>query len=256
MPELIQIEKVTKVYQTGDLVVRALRGITLTIDKGEFVALMGPSGSGKSTFLNVVGCLDRPNSGRYLLDGLDVGGLSRNQLASLRNRKIGFVFQNFNLLPKTTAIDNVELPILYRRGPAPDRRQLALAALKMVGLAEYAHHHPNQLSGGQQQRVAIARALVNSPEIILADEPTGALDSRTSIEIMAIFQRLNRESGITLMMVTHEPDIAAHASRIIRFRDGRVLDDRRISVPRGAAEELLEMPLVEDASDAEEVAVS
>ena len=251
MPELIQIERVTKVYQTGDLVVRALRGITLTIDKGEFVALMGPSGSGKSTFLNVVGCLDRPNSGRYLLDGLDVGGLSRNQLASLRNRKIGFVFQNFNLLPKTTAIDNVELPNpVSARQPAPDRRQLALAALKMVGLAEYAHHHPNQLSGGQQQRVAIARALVNSPEIILADEPTGALDSRTSIEIMAIFQRLNRESGITLMMVTHEPDIAAHASRIIRFRDGRVLDDRRISVPRGAAEELLEMPLVEDASDA------
>jgi putative ABC transport system ATP-binding protein len=256
MPGLIQIERVTKVYQAGDLVVRALRGITLTIDKGEFVALMGPSGSGKSTFLNVVGCLDRPNSGRYLLDGLDVGGLSRNQLASLRNRKIGFVFQNFNLLPRTTAIDNVELPILYRRGPAPDRSQLALAALKMVGLAEYAHHHPNQLSGGQQQRVAIARALVNSPEIILADEPTGALDSRTSIEIMAIFQRLNRESGITLMMVTHEPDIAAHASRIIRFRDGRVLDDRRISIPRDAAEELLEMPLVEDASDAEEVAVS
>jgi putative ABC transport system ATP-binding protein len=256
MPELIQTQRITKVYRTGDLDVRALRGITLTIERGEFVALMGPSGSGKSTFLNVVGCLDRPSSGRYLLDGLDVGRLSRNQLAALRNKKIGFVFQNFNLLPRTTAIDNVELPMLYSRGPATDRRLRALAALQMVGIADYAHHHPNQLSGGQQQRVAIARALVNRPEIILADEPTGALDSRTSIEIMAIFQRLNRDSGITLMMVTHEPDIAAHATRIIRFRDGRVLDDRKITVPRDATRELLEMPLVEDASDEEEVAVS
>jgi putative ABC transport system ATP-binding protein len=256
MPELIQTQRITKVYRTGDLDVRALRGITLTIERGEFVALMGPSGSGKSTFLNVVGCLDQPSSGRYLLDGLDVGRLSRNQLAALRNKKIGFVFQNFNLLPRTTAIDNVELPMLYSRGPATDRRLRALAALQMVGIADYAHHHPNQLSGGQQQRVAIARALVNRPEIILADEPTGALDSWTSIEIMAIFQRLNRDSGITLMMVTHEPDIAAHATRIIRFRDGRVLDDRKITVPRDATRELLEMPLVEDASDEEEVAVS
>lgn len=256
MSELIQIQKVTKMYRTDDLVVRALRGVTLTIARGEFVALMGPSGSGKSTLLNVVGCLDSPTSGMYLLDGLDVGRLSRNQLAALRNKKIGFVFQNFNLLPRTTAVENVELPMLYWRGPAPDRRQRALAALKMMGLAEYAHHHPNQLSGGQQQRVAIARALVNRPEIILADEATGALDSRTSIEIMAIFQRLNRESGITLMMVTHEPDIAAHANRIIRFRDGKVMDDRRIAVPRDAARELVEMPLVEDASDEEEVAVS
>jgi putative ABC transport system ATP-binding protein len=256
MPELIQTQRITKVYRTGDLDVRALRGITLTIERGEFVALMGPSGSGKSTFLNVVGCLDQPSSGRYLLDGLDVGRLSRNQLAALRNKKIGFVFQNFNLLPRTTAIDNVELPMLYSRGPATDWRLRALAALQMVGIADYAHHHPNQLSGGQQQRVAIARALVNRPEIILADEPTGALDSWTSIEIMAIFQRLNRDSGITLMMVTHEPDIAAHATRIIRFRDGRVLDDRKITVPRDATRELLEMPLVEDASDEEEVAVS
>lgn len=255
MPELIQIEGVTKVYLAGDVTVRALRGVTLTIARGEFVALMGPSGSGKSTFLNVVGCLDRPSAGQYLLDGLDVGCLTRNQLATLRNKKIGFVFQNFSLLPRTTALDNVELPMLYWRGAVPDRRQRALAALRMVGLAEYAHHHPNQLSGGQQQRVAIARALVNRPEIILADEPTGALDSRTSIEIMAIFQRLNREAGITLMMVTHEPDIAAHASRIIRFRDGSVMDDRRISVPRDAAQELVEMPLMEDASDAEEVGV-
>ena len=256
MAELIQVQGVTKVYRTGDLVVRALRGITLTIERGEFVALMGPSGSGKSTFLNLIGCLDRPTSGRYLLDGVDAGHLSRNQLAALRNRKIGFVFQNFNLLPRTTAIDNVELPMLYWRGPTPDRRQRALAALKMVGLAGYAQHHPNQLSGGQQQRVAIARALVNRPEIILADEPTGALDSRTSIEIMAIFQRLNHESGITLMMVTHELDIAAHASRIIRFLDGRILDDRRISAPRDATRELVEMPLLEDLTDKEEVGVS
>jgi putative ABC transport system ATP-binding protein len=255
MPELIQIQRVTKLYRTGDLVVRALRGVTLTIERGEFVALMGPSGSGKSTFLNIAGCLDRPSSGHYLLDGLDVGRLSRNELAAVRNKEIGFVFQNFNLLPRTTAIDNVELPMLYWRGPTVDRRQRALAALKIVGLAEYAHHHPNQLSGGQQQRVAIARALVNRPEIILADEPTGALDSRTSIEIMAIFQRLNRESGITLLMVTHEPDIAAHASRIIRFLDGKILDDRRITKPRDASRELLEMPPVEDATEEEEVAV-
>ena len=255
MPALIQMQRITKVYQTGGLVVRALRGITLTIERGEFVALMGPSGSGKSTFLNSVGCLDHPTSGKYLLDGLDVGRLSRNQLAALRNKKIGFVFQNFNLLPRTTALANVELPLLYWRGPVLDRRQRAITALKMVGLAEFAAHHPNQLSGGQQQRVAIARALVNHPEIILADEPTGALDSRTSIEIMAIFQRLNRESGITLMMVTHEPDIAAHASRVIRFRDGRILDDRKIAIPHDAARELIEMPLVEDASDEEEVAV-
>jgi len=255
MPELIQIQRVTKLYRTGDLVVRALRGVTLTIERGEFVALMGPSGSGKSTFLNIAGCLDHPSSGHYLLDGLDVGRLSRNELAAVRNKEIGFVFQNFNLLPRTTAIDNVELPMLYWRGPTVDRRQRALAALKIVGLAEYAHHHPNQLSGGQQQRVAIARALVNRPEIILADEPTGALDSRTSIEIMAIFQRLNRESGITLLMVTHEPDIAAHASRIIRFLDGKILDDRRITKPRDASRELLEMPPVEDATEEEEVAV-
>jgi putative ABC transport system ATP-binding protein len=253
---LIDVQRVTKVYRNGELLVRALRGVTVTIERGSFVALMGPSGSGKSTFLNIIGCLDRPSSGRYLLDGLDVGGLDRNQLAAVRNKKIGFVFQNFNLLPRTTAIDNVMLPMLYRRGPAIDRRQRALGALKMVGLAEYARHHPNQLSGGQQQRVAIARALVNRPQIILADEPTGALDSRTSIEIMAIFQKLNREASITLLMVTHEPDIAAHAARIIRFQDGRILDDRKIAVPREAARELMEMPAVEDASDENEVLVT
>jgi putative ABC transport system ATP-binding protein len=254
MAELIQIRRVTKVYQAGDLLVRALRGISLTIQRGEFVALMGPSGSGKSTFLNIAGCLDRPSTGNYLLDGVDTSGLSRNELASIRNRKIGFVFQNFNLLPRTTAMDNVELPLLYWRGAAVDRRARALAALSMVGIAGYAQHHPNQLSGGQQQRVAIARALVNRPEIILADEPTGALDSRTSIEIMAIFQKLNRDSGLTLLMVTHEPDIAAHASRIIRFLDGRILDDRRIATPRDASQELATMPMVEDSSEEEVVA--
>ncbi len=253
MSALIQMRGITKVYRTGGLVFRALRGVSLTIERGEFVALMGPSGSGKSTFLNTLGCLDRPTSGQYLLDAQDVGRLSRNQLAALRNRKIGFVFQNFNLLPKTTALENVELPLLYRRGRILDRRRRALAALEMMGLASHARHHPNQLSGGQQQRVAIARALVNNPEIILADEPTGALDSRTSIEIMAIFQHLNRESGITLLMVTHEADIAAHASRIIRFRDGRILDDRKLAAPRDAARELLEMPIVEDAADETEV---
>jgi len=248
---LIDVDRVTKVYRTEDVELRALRGVTLSVDRGEFVALMGPSGSGKSTFLNIIGCLDQPTSGRYHLDGLDVSRLGRNQLALIRNKKLGFVFQNFNLLPRTSAIDNVELPMLYRRGPATDRRHSALAALRMVGLADYANHRPNQLSGGQQQRVAIARALVNRPQIILADEPTGALDSRTSIEIMAIFQKLNRESGITLMMVTHEPDIAAHAKRIIRFQDGRIIDDRRIAAPRDAAQELLTMPLVEDASEEE-----
>jgi len=252
---LIDVQQVTKIYRTGDVELRALRSVTLSIERGEFVALMGPSGSGKSTFLNIVGCLDQPTEGRYMLDGEDVSHLERNQLAAIRNTKLGFVFQSFNLLPRTTAIDNVELPMLYWRGAAIDAHQRAIDALEMVGLTGHANHHPNQLSGGQQQRVAIARALVNNPEIILADEPTGSLDSRTSIEMMAIFQKLNRQSGITLMMVTHEPDIAAHASRIIRFRDGRIMDDCRIAAPRDAARELLTMPAVEDASrDATELA--
>jgi putative ABC transport system ATP-binding protein len=247
--QLIEARQVTKIYQTGSVALRALRGITLSIGRGEFVALMGPSGSGKSTFLNIVGCLDQPTEGIYQLDGVDVSRLERNQLAAIRNEKLGFVFQNFNLLPRTTAVDNVELPLLYRHGPPVDRKALALEALRMVGLADYSLHHPNQLSGGQQQRVAIARALVNAPEIFLADEPTGALDSRTSIEIMAIFQKLNRESGITLVMVTHEPDIAAHAGRILRFRDGLIMDDRKIAAPRDAARELLTMPLVESEAE-------
>jgi putative ABC transport system ATP-binding protein len=250
MAALIEARRIVKVYQTGPTALYALRGITLSIERGNFVALMGPSGSGKSTFLNIMGCLDQPTSGHYLLDGIDVGRLSRNQLAAVRNNKIGFVFQNFNLLARTTAVDNVELPMLYYRGPAFDRRRRAFAALKMVGLLEYASHHPNQLSGGQQQRVAIARALVNHPDIILADEPTGALDSRTSIEIMAIFQKLNRDHGMTILMVTHEPDIAGHANRIIRFHDGKVLDDRNIRAPRDAALELVDMPLVDDATQA------
>jgi putative ABC transport system ATP-binding protein len=248
MAMLIDVRRIVKVYHTGQTALYALRGITLSIERGDFVALMGPSGSGKSTFLNIVGCLDQPTSGRYLLDGLDVGRLTRNELAAVRNNQIGFVFQNFNLLPRTTALDNVELPMLYRRGPPLDRRRRALAALKMVGLLDHKDHHPNQLSGGQQQRVAIARSLVNHPDIILADEPTGALDSRTSIEIMAIFQRLNRDHGMTILMVTHEADIAAHANRIIRFHDGTVLDDRKIAAPRDAALELVDMPPVDDAA--------
>jgi putative ABC transport system ATP-binding protein len=249
MAALIDARQIVKVYYAGETALHALRGVSVSIERGDFVALMGPSGSGKSTFLNVIGCLDQPTSGHYLLDGIDVSRLDRDRLAAIRNDKIGFVFQNFNLLPRTTAIDNVELPMLYRRGPAIDRRKRALAALKMVGLLECADRRPNQLSGGQQQRVAIARALVNHPDIILADEPTGSLDSRSSIEIMTHFQRLNRDYGLTMLMVTHEADIAAHANRIVRFRDGRVLDDRNIPAPRDAAFELENMPLIEDAAE-------
>jgi putative ABC transport system ATP-binding protein len=248
MGALIDARRIVKIYRTGQTAFPALRGVTVSVECGDFVALMGPSGSGKSTFLNIAGCLDQPTSGLYLLDGIDVGRMSRDELAAIRNNKIGFVFQNFNLLARTTAVDNVQLPMLYHRGPLPDRRRRALAALKMVGLLDHANHRPNQLSGGQQQRVAIARALVNHPAIILADEPTGSLDSRSSIEIMTHFQKLNRAYGMTILMVTHEADIAAHANRIIRFLDGRLLDDRKISAPRDAASELKEMPAREDAS--------
>ena len=223
---LIQTHDLVKVYGMGDTDVHALQRVSLAIDEGEFVAVMGPSGSGKSTFMNILGCLDVPTSGHYTFDGQAIGRLSADALAALRNRKIGFVFQQFNLLPRTTAAENVELPLLYAGVTANERRERALGQLERVGLVERAHHHPSQLSGGQQQRVAIARALVNRPRLILADEPTGALDSTTSIEVMALLQSLNR-SGITIVLVTHEHDVAAFASRLITFRDGHVLSDTR-----------------------------
>jgi putative ABC transport system ATP-binding protein len=242
MSTLIEIRNLVKHYRVGTLSVHALKGVSLEIERGEFVAIMGPSGSGKSTLMNILGCLDKPTAGAYLLDSVSVGTLDRDQLAEIRGQKIGFVFQQFNLLARTSAAENVELPLLYTQTPAAERRARALAALAAVGLAERAGHHPSQLSGGQQQRVAIARALVNQPRIILADEPTGALDTRTSIEIMSIFQRLNRESGITMIVVTHEPDIAAYAGRNIHFRDGRLQKDVRIDRPRDADAELLSLP--------------
>lgn len=229
---LIVTRDITKVYRMESYTVTALRGVSVDILPGEFVAVMGPSGSGKSTFMNLLGCLDSPTSGDYLLAGEKVSALSGDALAAIRNRRIGFVFQNFNLLARTTALENVELPLLYSQVSAPQRRSRALASLAEVGLAERAHHHPSQLSGGQQQRVAIARALVNDPVLILADEPTGALDTRTSCEVMVLLQHLNR-GGMTVVLVTHEHDIAAFSSRIIGFRDGHVVDDRRV-VPNDA----------------------
>ena len=220
---LIEVRDLTKTYRMGDVDVHALRGVSLTIQEGELVAIMGPSGSGKSTLMNILGCLDQPSSGQYLLDGIDVGSLSDNQLATIRNQKIGFVFQQYMLLQRRSALRNVELPMLY--GGPGDRRTRAEAALRLTGMEDRMHHKPNELSGGQQQRVAIARALVNNPRIILADEPTGALDTRTGDEIMTIFERLNANQGITVILVTHEPDIAAYARRIIHVRDGLVAID-------------------------------
>jgi putative ABC transport system ATP-binding protein len=225
---LLETRDIYKIYQVGDNAVHALDGVSVTIDRGEFVAIMGPSGSGKSTFMNVIGCLDEPTKGRYLLDGIEVSGLKRDELAEIRNRKIGFVFQGFNLLPRTSALENVELPMLYNNLSSAERRKRAMAALKMLGLEGREHHTPNQLSGGQQQRVAIARALANEAPLILADEPTGNLDTKTSIEIMDLLVRLNRESQITIVLVTHEPDIADYSRRIIRFRDGRILSDEAV----------------------------
>jgi putative ABC transport system ATP-binding protein len=228
MSELIRVENLHKTYRMGDVEVPALRGINLAIDRGEFVAVMGSSGSGKSTFMNILGCLDRPTTGKYYLDGQEVGSLTPNEWAHIRNKRIGFVFQGFNLLARTTALENVELPMMYNGFTSRERHQRALEVLSLVALGERRHHTPNQLSGGQQQRVAIARALVNRPSLILADEPTGNLDSATSNEIMELFQRLNAGEGITIILVTHEPDIAEHAKRQIVFRDGLVISDKPI----------------------------
>ncbi len=223
---LLALEDVTKVYHMGDVDVHALRGVSLTVEEGESVAIMGASGSGKSTLMNIIGCLDRPTSGRYLLAGEEVSTLDRNALAEKRNRTLGFVFQNFNLLARTSAVENVELPLLYAGMHTRERHEHSRAALTRVGLGDRMYHHPNQMSGGQQQRVAIARALVANPKVILADEPTGNLDSATSVEVMAIFQEL-RDSGITVVLVTHEPDIARYAGRVVMMRDGKVQSDRR-----------------------------
>jgi putative ABC transport system ATP-binding protein len=236
---LISVHDLAKTYVVGEVDVPALRGVSLHVSQGEFLALTGPSGSGKSTFMHLLGCLDRPTAGTYCLNGRDVSRLSKHELSAVRNSEIGFVFQGFNLLSRTTALENVELPMLYG---APirsrERRRRAIAALESVGLGERLHHHPNQLSGGQQQRVAIARALVNEPALLLADEPTGNLDSRTSIEVMGIFQRLNRERGITIVLVTHEPDIAEYATRVVGFLDGRVRLDRPVPHRRDSVEAL------------------
>ena len=241
---VISVRDLTRTYEVGEVKVHALRGVSLDIEKGEFVAATGPSGSGKSTLMHILGCLDHPTGGQYILDGRDVAKLSRNELAEVRNRKIGFVFQGFNLLARTSALDNVELPLLYTNQTlrTAERHGRAMAALKAVGLGERAHHHPNQLSGGQQQRVAIARALITSPSILLADEPTGNLDTRTSIEVMGIFQRLNMERGITVLLITHEHDIAEYGSRIIACRDGHIVSDNRVTGRRSADEELRALP--------------
>jgi len=243
---VIELDHIHKTYSMGDVDVHALRSISLTIGRGEFVAIMGTSGSGKSTTMNIIGCLDRPTRGTYILDGQDVSQMSKDERADVRCQKIGFVFQGFNLLSRTSALENVELPMLYASVDAADRHRRATEALLSVGLAGREQNHPNQLSGGQQQRVAVARALVNNPALILADEPTGNLDSRTSVEVMEIFQRLNREKGITLVLVTHEADIAQYAQRIVVFKDGKIKRDYQVEQPRDAAEELRLLPPVLD----------
>ena len=245
---VIQLDGVEKVYQTGEVAVKAVRGVSLTVRPGEFVAVMGASGSGKSTLMNLIGCLDRPTAGRYRLDGEEVGALSKSELSRVRNQRLGFVFQGFNLLSRTSALENVELPLLYSPSGHGRRelRRRSLAALAQVGLSERAGHYPSQLSGGQQQRVAIARALVNEPALLLADEPTGNLDTRTSLEIMAIFQELNRK-GMTILMVTHEPDIARYCLREITMRDGRIVSDQAVPDRLDAAADLAKARMPEDA---------
>jgi putative ABC transport system ATP-binding protein len=249
---VIQLSHVHKIYHMGDVEVHALRGISLTVNNGEFIAIMGASGSGKSTTMNIIGCLDRPTRGTYILDDQDVSELSKDERADIRNRKIGFVFQGFNLLSRTSALENVELPMLYSNVGSAERHQRAMDALAAVGLAGREYNHPNQLSGGQQQRVAIARALVNRPALILADEPTGNLDSRTSVEVMDIFQKLNREQGITLVLVTHETDIAEYADRVIIFKDGKIKSDYRVTNRRNASEELKLLPTIMDEDEEED----
>ncbi len=246
MAALISLQELTKTYTVGEVAVHALRGVSLDIDAGEFVSIVGPSGSGKSTCMHILGCLDRPTTGKYLLEGKDVSLLSRDELARVRNHKIGFVFQSFNLLPRTSALENVELPMLYtgaKVAPA-ERHRRAKAALAAVGLENRMDHFPNQLSGGQQQRVAIARALMTEPPILLADEPTGNLDSRTSVEVMEIFQRLQKERGITVILITHDHDVAEYGSRVVSFKDGHITSDSMNESWRVASQELADMPLV------------
>jgi putative ABC transport system ATP-binding protein len=244
---VISVKNLVKTYVVGEVEVRALRGVNLDVERGEFLSVTGPSGSGKSTFMHIVGCLDRPTSGQYFLDGQDVSRMSKDQLAAVRNRKIGFVFQGFNLLARTSALDNVELPLLYSGSNmrTAERHKRAIEVLSAVGLRDRADHHPNQLSGGQQQRVAIARALINEPSILLADEPTGNLDTKTSIEVMGIFQHLNRDRGITVILITHEHDIAEYGSRIVAFRDGMVVADKPVAGRRLAQDELAALPAAE-----------
>ena len=243
--EVIRIENLVKTYMLGEVEVHALRGVSVTVAPGEFVAVMGASGSGKSTFMNILGCLDKPTKGSYYLEGIDVSKLTRDELAAIRNRKIGFVFQGFNLLSRTTALENAELPLFYSTVSPKLRKERAVNALNLVGLGERIHHHPNQLSGGQQQRVAIARSLVNDPSIILADEPTGNLDSRTSVEVMEIFQSLNAK-GITIVLVTHEPDIAQYSKRHVIFKDGKIRSDRMNENQKNATEVLKTIPAIDE----------
>ncbi|HYL10137.1 MAG TPA: ABC transporter ATP-binding protein [Candidatus Acidoferrales bacterium] len=253
---LIRLENVHKTYDLGEIQVHALRGVSLEIKRGEFVAIMGSSGSGKSTLMNILGCLDRPTKGRYFLDGTDVSQFSKIELARIRNRKLGFVFQQFNLLSRTSALENVELPTVYAGIPQAERTKRAQESLARVGLSDRADHHPSQLSGGQQQRVAIARALVNHPQILLADEPTGNLDSRTSVEIMDILQRLNDEEGLTVVIVTHEADISLYAKRALEFRDGRIKRDSLTQNRLIAKDVLPTLPALSDADDEEETAAA